>query len=536
MKTIEIQRQFEKNAAATDQPVITIMGWVRTIRKQKKCAFLQVNDGSTLAGLQCVVTIDESDENSDTNKILDGITTGAAVELHGTIIASLGGRQAYELAVTYVSVIGNCPGETYPLAKKRHSLEYLRTLAHLRPRTNTIAAIARVRSQLAGAIHSFFQSRGVLFLQTPLITSSDCEGAGEMFRVTTLDIDLPDQLPVVKPKSSDKKKKEKKNDDETTSSVAAAAATTAETDPPQSQSPNMPRRFLDVSQDFFAKPAYLTVSGQLAAETYACALGDVYTFGPTFRAENSQTTRHLAEFHMVEPEYAFCDLNGVMDKAEEMLQHVVRHVLKHCPEDLAFFNEFYDKNLLERLQKLVDEPFARVSYRRAVRLLREEIARDPTKWQFPNVTFGTDLATEHERWLAESKFQTAVFVYNYPKSIKSFYMRDNDDDGGGGDANDDDNDDNTKDTVAATDLLVPGVGELIGGSQREDRLDVLVHKMEELGLNVDDYWWYLDLRRYGSVPHAGYGLGFERLVTYVCGMENIREAIAFPRYPGNAEF
>jgi asparaginyl-tRNA synthetase len=280
---------------------------------------------------------------------------------------------------------------------------------------------------------------------------------------------------------------------------------------------------VDYAQDFFGKPAYLTVSGQLGGETHACALGDIYTFGPTFRAENSQTARHLAEFHMVEPELAFCDLDGAMDNAEELVKHVVGHVLDSCQEDLQFFQKFFDPDLTQRLADLVQQPFARVPYRDAVAYLREEIAKDPEAWQFPDVEFGTDLATEHERWLAETKFRnTAVFVYDYPKSIKAFYMRDNDHDGGK--------------TVAAMDLLVPGVGELIGGSQREDRLDVLEQKLEEQGLNSDDYWWYLDLRRFGSVPHSGYGLGFERLVTYVTGIDNIREAIAFPRYPGNAEF
>merc|ERR1712176_1426937 len=278
----------------------------------------------------------------------------------------------------------------------------------------------------------------------------------------------------------------------------------------------------DFADDFFARSAYLTVSGQLSGEAYACALGDVYVFGPTFRAENSQTARHLAEFHMVEPEMAFADLEKVMTNAETMLKHVVKHVLENCMDDLTFFNKFYDKKLITRLEKLVTEPFARVSYREAVSILQKEIAKDPSKWQFPEVEFGTDLATEHERWLAETKFDSAVFVYNYPAEIKAFYMRDNDEDGG--------------ETVNAMDLLVPGVGELMGGSQREERLGVLERKLEKADLNLDDYWWYLDLRRYGSVPHSGYGMGFERLVTYVCGIDNIREAIAFPRYPGNAEF
>lgn len=468
----------------TDGSPVAVKGWVRTLRKQKTVAFVEVNDGSNLAGIQCVVSFDVVDEA--TVKALESVTTGAAVEVIGPLVASLGGKQAVELAAQSLRVVGLCPAGTYPLAKKRHSLEYLRSMAHLRPRTNTLSAVARVRSVLAGAIHAFFQQEGFVYLQTPLITASDCEGAGELFRVTTLPIDTPSAMPVVR--------------DERGTALDKT----------------------DYSQDFFGKPAFLTVSGQLSAETHASALGDVYAFGPTFRAENSQTTRHLAEFHMLEPEMAFADLHSAMDNAERMLQYTVRHALDKCPADLAFFQSFYDPKLTERLETLVTKPFARVSYREAVEFLRQEIAKDPTKWQFPDVEFGTDLATEHERWLAETKYNSAVFVYNYPKAIKAFYMRDNDEDGG--------------ETVNAMDLLVPGVGELIGGSQREERLGVLTEKMRDADLNPDDYWWYLDLRRYGSVPHAGYGLGFERLVTYVCGIENIREAIAFPRYPGSAEF
>eukprot|EP00980_Cylindrotheca_fusiformis_P011002 scaffold2526_cov131-Cylindrotheca_fusiformis.AAC.18 len=461
----------------SDGPV-QVKGWVRTLRKQKTLAFVEVNDGSNLGGIQCVLSFEGIDEAT---------RKGCAVVMEGLLVKSQGGKQAVELTATKLKVVGDCPGKTYPLAKKRHSLEYLRTIAHLRPRTNTIAAVARVRSQLAGGIHSFFQQSGFVYVQTPLITASDCEGAGELFRVTTLDLDRVSNLPLVRTEDGN-----------------------GDTDE------------IDQSQDFFGKPAYLTVSGQLGGETYASALGDIYTFGPTFRAENSQTTRHLAEFHMVEPEMAFADLDAAMENAEQMLKFVVKHILTNCDEDLQFFSKFYDKGLLERLKKLVSRPFVRVSYREAIRYLQEEIAKDPSAWQFPDVEFGTDLSTEHERWLAETKFESCVFVYNYPKKIKAFYMRDNDDDDG--------------ETVNAMDLLVPGVGELVGGSQREERLDVLLAKMDELGLDPDDYWWYLDLRRFGSVPHAGYGLGFERLVTYVCGIENIREAIAFPRYPGHAEF
>lgn len=480
MKTAEVTAESVSN----DTPV-AIKGWVRTVRKQKTLAFVEVNDGSNLKGIQIVLPFDGIDDN--TKEEISKISTGSAIESIGLLTFSQGkDKTAIELSATSLRVIGSCPAETYPLAKKRHSLEYLRSIAHLRPRTNTLAAVSRVRSTLAGAIHSFFQDGGFTYVQTPLITASDCEGAGEMFRVTTLDLDDVDKLPRASSKEGEISKG------------------------------------VDYARDFFGKPAYLTVSGQLGGETHACALGDIYTFGPTFRAENSQTARHLAEFHMVEPEMAFADLTSAMDNAESMLKSVVSTVLDKRLEDLTFFNKFYEKSLLDRLHKLVNVPFVRLSYREAIEHLQNEIAKDPSKWQFPDVEFGTDLSTEHERWLAETKFESAVFVYNYPKSIKAFYMRDNDADGG--------------ETVNAMDLLVPGVGELVGGSQREERLDVLSQKMIELDLDPEDYWWYLDLRRFGSVPHSGYGLGFERLVTYVCGIDNIRDAIAFPRYPGNAEF
>ena len=477
-----IKRVKTADATPSDE-VVSVKGWVRTVRKQKTLAFVEVNDGSSLSGIQCVMPFDSIDE--ETRAQIDKLTTGCSVDVTGKIVESQG-KQAVEVSGTALRIVGECSGDSYPLAKKRHSLEYLRTIAHLRPRTNTIAAVARVRSVLAGSIHSFFQDQGFVYVQTPLITASDCEGAGEMFRVTTLDLDNVSKLPMAKDE-----------DGKATDGV-------------------------DYAEDFFGKPAYLTVSGQLGGETHACALGDIYTFGPTFRAENSQTTRHLAEFNMVEPEMAFADLTSAMDNAEAMLKYTVGKALEKCDEDLTFFGKFYDKGLKEKLDNVVNKPFARVSYRDAIKYLQEEIAKDPSKWQFPDVEFGTDLATEHERWLAESKFNSCVFVYNYPKSIKAFYMRDNEEDGG--------------ETVNAMDLLVPGVGELVGGSQREERLDVLVDKMKDCDLDPEDYWWYLDLRRYGSVPHAGYGLGFERLVCYVCGIENIREAIAFPRYPGHAEF
>uniref|UniRef100_A0A7S4D5P5 asparagine--tRNA ligase n=1 Tax=Heterosigma akashiwo TaxID=2829 RepID=A0A7S4D5P5_HETAK len=453
---------------------VVVKGWVRTARDQKAFTFIEVNDGSCMKGLQ-VVAKAEIDSYEEVKKL----TTGCAVAVRGTIVESPGKGQKFEVSADAVQLVGECPGDSYPLQKKRASMEFLREKAHLRPRTNTIAAVARVRSQLAYATHNFFQGQGFQYLQTPLITASDCEGAGEMFRVSTLPSRIS-ELP-------------RREDD--------------------------PDR-VDFGRDFFGAEAFLTVSGQLNAETYACALGDVYTFGPTFRAENSQTTRHLAEFNMIEPEMAFADLADDMANAEAFVKHVVGHVLEHCAEDLQFFQQFFDKGLTARLERVRDQPFARVEYREAVALLQEEIAKDRSKWQYPDVEFGTDLQTEHERWLSEAKFGTATFVYNYPRGIKAFYMRDNED----------------GETVAAMDLLVPGVGELIGGSQREERLDVLLAKMAELGLDPEDYWWYLDLRRFGSVPHAGYGLGFERLVCYVTGVENIREAIAFPRYPGHAEF
>uniref|UniRef100_A0A7S2MHU0 asparagine--tRNA ligase n=1 Tax=Octactis speculum TaxID=3111310 RepID=A0A7S2MHU0_9STRA len=453
---------------------VTIKGWVRTLRAQKTLAFIEVNDGSSRFGLQAVC---EASNLENFDEVVKELSTGASVSIQGRLIESPAKGQKYELKATHVEVVGTCKGKEYPLQKKRHSLEFLREIAHLRARTNTIAAVARVRSVLAFATHEYFQDLGFHFLQSPLITASDCEGAGEMFRVTT----LPSEVAKI---------------------------------------PTTDDGMVDYKEDFFGKAAYLTVSGQLSAETYASALGDVYTFGPTFRAENSQTTRHLAEFHMIEPEIAFCDLDQSMDNAENFVKFVVSQALAKCRDDLDFFNQFYDKSLIERLQRVVNEPFARVSYREAISLLQTEISKDPSKWSFPDVVFGTDLQTEHERWLSETHFGTATFVHGYPRGIKAFYMRDNED----------------GETVAAMDLLVPGVGELIGGSQREERLSVLQDKMAELNLNEEDYWWYLDLRRYGSVPHSGYGLGFERLVCYVTATENIRDAIAYPRYPGHAEF
>ena len=470
---LKVKRILSSDADIIGKSIV-VRGWVRTVRDQKKFSFIEVNDGSSMSGIQCVAGAEIPSYNE-----VAKFSTGAAVEITGTVVASPGKGQKYELQASSLVLVGDCPPEEYPLQKKRHSQEFLRTIAHHRPRTNTISAVSRVRSALAFATHDFFQNEGFVYLQSPLITASDCEGAGEMFRVTTLPLENLAKVP---------------------------------------KAPQGPGA--DFSQDFFSKPAYLTVSGQLSGETYACALGDIYTFGPTFRAENSQTTRHLAEFHMIEPEMAFSDLWAAMLNAEQFVKHVVGYVLGKCGEDLEFFAKFMDKSLLERLDKLVKQPFVRIAYRDAIKLLQEEIAKDPSKWQFPDVSFGTDLATEHERWLAETKFKSCVFVHNYPRQIKSFYMRDNAD----------------GETVDSFDLLVPGIGELIGGSQREERLDVLKKKMAEFKLAEEDYWWYLDLRKYGSVPHSGYGLGFERLVCYVTAIDNIREAIAYPRYPGSAEF
>lgn len=452
---------------------VKVQGWVRTIRDQKKFAFIEVNDGSTLQGLQVV-----ADAILPSYTEVERLSTGAAVEVDGEVVQSAGKGQTVELRATAVRLVGACPTVGYPLQKKQHSQEFLRSIAHLRARTNMISAVARVRSALAMATHLFFQEQGFVFLQSPLITASDCEGAGELFRVTTLPVDDAKRIP------------------------------------------RLPDGSTDFSADFFGRPAYLTVSGQLSGETYACAMGDIYTFGPTFRAEPSQTARHLAEFHMIEPELAFADMRAAMANAESFVKYIVQYVLDKCNTDLVFFSKYVDKSLMDRLQRLIQQPFACISYEDAVTMLQEEIAKDPSKWTYPTVTFGTDLQTEHERWLAEHKFQSCVFVHNYPRGIKAFYMRDNADGR----------------TVDSFDLLVPGVGELIGGSQREERLDVLTKKMEDSRMNIADYDWYLDLRRYGSVPHSGYGLGFERLVCYVTGIENIREAIAYPRYPGHAAF
>ncbi|GAB4529152.1 MAG: asparagine--tRNA ligase [Pleurocapsa sp.] len=429
---------IHKNGQADES--VTIQGWVRTKRELKGFAFIEVNDGSSLTGLQ--VVLDETLANYES--LLKQLATGASVEVTGNLVESPGKGQKIELKATSAVVYGEADPETYPLQKKRHSFEFLRTISHLRSRTNTLGAVFRVRNACATAIHQFFQEKGFLWIHSPIITASDCEGAGELFTVTSLDLNNL-------PKTSEGK--------------------------------------VDYSQDFFGKPAYLTVSGQLQAEVMAMAFQNVYTFGPTFRAENSNTSRHLAEFWMVEPEMAFCDLEGDQNLAEEFLQYVFRYVLENCVEDLEFFNKWIDKSLLARADNIINNQFARVTYTEAISLLEKA----PKKFEFP-VEWGIDLQSEHERYLAEDLFKKPVIVTNYPKDIKAFYMR-LDDDGK---------------TVSAMDVLAPGIGEIIGGSQREERLDVLEKRIQEMNIEAEDIWWYLDLRRYGTVPHAGFGLGFER--------------------------
>eukprot|EP01084_Bolivina_argentea_P281682 481992_1 len=468
---------------------VVIKGWVRTKRQQKAFCFIEINDGSTLRGLQVVA----SKSMMGYEETMAQVTTGASMAIRGIVVESPGKNQKMELRATSLEVVGVCPAE-YPLQKKNHSLEFLRQIAHLRPRTNTISAVSRVRSVLALATHEFFGSSGFQFIHTPIITALDSEGAGDLFRVTMQNHPL--------------------NDETTTTSKLTGVTPLSPVNLTENNN----------TAEFFGKPTYLTVSGQLAAETHACALGDVYTFGPTFRAENSQTTRHLAEFNMIEPEMAFADIHDNMDCAEGFVKYVIQKALEKCDEDLEFFAKLKndDNNELRcRLERIVLDPFIRIRYEDAVNMLKEEIARDTSLWQFPNLTFGNPLQNEHEKWICEKKFHgVATFVYDYPRSIKAFYMRDNDD----------------GKTVAAMDLLVPGVGELVGGSQREERLDVLDTKIDEFGLDRSLYTWYADLRRYGSVPHSGFGVGFERLVCYVTGLANIREAVAFPRYHGSAEF
>ena len=444
---------------------VTVCGWVKTIRDSKALGFIELNDGSCFKNLQVVF----EDAKVANFKEVTKYNVGSAIIVTGEVVLTPGAKQPYEIHAAEITLEGASTPD-YPLQKKRHTREYLRTIAHLRPRTNTFEAVFRVRSVCAYAIHKFFNERGFAYVHTPLITASDCEGAGEMFRVTTLD---PKNPPLT-------------GDGE-----------------------------VDFSQDFFGKATSLTVSGQLEAECMAMALGNVYTFGPTFRAEKSYTARHAAEFWMVEPEMAFADLNDDMRVAQDMVKFVIRYVLENCPDEMAFFNNFYDKGLVERLTALVDAEFAHVTYTEAIKLL------EPHNDQFDyKVYWGVDLQTEHERFLTEQVFKKPVFVTDYPREIKAFYMRLNDD----------------GKTVAAMDMLVPGIGELIGGSQREERLDVLMQSLEFFHLNPEDYSWYLDLRRYGGTTHCGFGLGFERMVMYLTGVANIRDVLPFPRTTGSAEY
>ncbi len=442
---------------------VLVNGWVRTRRDSKGFSFIEVNDGSCLKNIQIIAA-----SNLPNYDEIQRLTTGSAVSISGSLVPSQGKGQSWEITAARILVIGQAP-ETFPLQKKRHSDEYLRTIAHLRPRTNKYGAVFRIRSELSYAIHTFFRDRGFRYIHSPIITGSDCEGAGEMFRVTTLDI----------------------------------------------KNPALKDRGLDASQDFFGKEVSLTVSGQLSAEMFALALGDVYTFGPTFRAENSNTRRHAAEFWMIEPEMTFCDLSENMNLGEELIRYLISHVLRECREDMELFGNFVDKTLMETLNHILSSDFVRLPYAEAVEILKTS----KVSFDYP-VTYGIDLQSEHEKYLTETHFKKPVILHDYPKTIKPFYMRLNAD----------------QQTVAAMDILVPGIGEIVGGSQREERLNVLEARMGEMGLLKENYWWYLDSRRYGSAPHSGFGMGFERLIMMITGITNIRDVIPFPRTPGNIDF
>ncbi len=452
--------EVQKNPAAFAGE-ITVCGWVRTVREGKTFGFVALTDGTCFTPVQVVYARDE-------RNLGNGLTTGCAVCVHGELIMTPDAPQPFEIHADAITIEGTCPSD-YPLQKKRHTLEYLRTIQYLRPRTNTFQATFRVRSVVAAAIHEFFQQRGFVYVHTPLLTGSDCEGAGEMFQVTTL---------------------------------------------PLSDMPKNPDGSVDFSGDFFGKPVNLTVSGQLYGEAFALAFRNIYTFGPTFRAEYSFTARHAAEFWMIEPEMAFCDLTGDIEIAEAMIKYIINTVLERCPAEMEFFNKFVDEGLLGRLNNVIESEFVRLTYTEAVKILQASGA----EFKYP-VEWGLELQTEHERYLTEQVYKKPVFVTDYPKGVKAFYMRVNDDDK----------------TVAAVDLLVPGVGEIIGGSQREERLDVLTRRIAELNMDCSQYDWYLDLRKYGGVKHAGFGLGFERIVMYVTGMQNIRDVLPFPRTAANME-
>jgi asparaginyl-tRNA synthetase len=467
------------STAPTGQKVL-VLGWVRTFRNNQ---FIAINDGSTIQNIQAVATLNSFDEN-----LLKRITTGACISIEGDLIPSPAKGQAVEVKATKIQILGDCDAEKFPLQPKKHSLEFLRDIAYLRGRTNTFGAVMRIRHAMAFAVHKFFNDRGFFYLHTPIITGSDAEGAGAMFRVTTLD----------------------------------------ENKPPRDENGKV-----DHKQDFFGKETNLTVSGQLEGETYALALGEIYTFGPTFRAENSNTARHLAEFWMIEPEMAFYDLQDNMKLAQDFLQYLVKYALENCAEDLEFLDkrateedaskpqdQRNELSLLQRLKFVMENDFERVSYTEAIDILRNSNPNKKKKFSYIIDQWGVDIQSEHERFLVEKHFKKPVILYNYPKDIKSFYMRQNEDDK----------------TVAAMDVLFPGIGEIIGGSQREERYDRLLKRVNELNLPEKDLWWYMELRKYGSAPHSGFGLGFERLMLFVTGMTNIRDVIPYPRFPGNAEF
>ena len=458
-------KELFRNSAVYGGREVEVNGWVRTIRDSKALGFIELNDGTFFKNLQIVF----EEGKVDNFKEICKIGAGSGISCKGELVLTPEAKQPFEIHAHEITLQGACPSD-YPLQKKRHSNEYLRTIAHLRPRTNTFSAVFRVRSAVAFAIHKFFQEQGFVYVHTPIITASDCEGAGQMFHVTTLDMENP-------PRTADGK--------------------------------------LDSSKDFFGKPANLTVSGQLEGEAFALAFQKIYTFGPTFRAENSNTPRHASEFWMIEPEIAFAGLRENMDLAEAMVKYIIRYVLENYPEEMEFFNKFIDKGLLDRLQNILDSEFARITYTEAVDILQ----KSGQKFEYP-VSWGIDLQSEHERYITEKVFGKPVFVTGYPKEIKAFYMRLNDD----------------NKTVAAMDLLAPGVGEIIGGSQREERYDLLAQRIVETGMQPEDYWWYMELRKYGGVKHAGYGLGFERMIMYLTGMSNIRDVLPFPRVPTWAEF
>ncbi len=464
MTEVKIRQLFRNQQEYADRE-ITVRGWVRTNRGSNHFGFIELNDGSFFKSLQIVYEA----ESLDNFKEISRAPIAAALEVTGKFVLTPEAKQPFELKAEKVRIEADSASD-YPLQKKRHSMEFLRDIAHLRPRSNTFSAVFRVRSLVAFALHKFFQERGFVYVHTPLITGSDAEGAGEMFQVTTFDL----------------------NDIPRTEDGA-----------------------IDYSEDFFGRQTGLTVSGQLEGEAFAMAFRDIYTFGPTFRAENSNTARHASEFWMIEPEMAFTDLKGNMDVAEDMIKYIINYVLEEAPEEMEFFNRFIDKGLLERLDNIVSSDFARITYTEAVELLK----KSGEKFQYP-VEWGIDLQTEHERYITEKIYKKPVFVTDYPKEIKAFYMRLNDDDK----------------TVAACDLLVPGVGEIIGGSQREERYELLKSRIEDIGMTEEDYWWYMDLRKYGGVVHSGYGLGFERIIMYITGMSNIRDVLPFPRTPKTAEF